>query len=350
MNIPRPTRRRLKRLSRKSRDPLVVRRALALLMLMQGMTVAAVARGTETARSSVHRWKYLFLSEGETGLTPDCRGPRPSTVTPELIDVLQSLLKQTPRDLGYLRSTWTSELLAKELLRVLKRRVHASTLRRLLSRIGYAWRRARPTLCIRDPRKAQRLAAIDQAVQQAARRDTAVLFVDEADIDLNPRIGAQWSHRGQQVTIPTPGKNQKRYLAGALDAHSGHVISVEGLSKNTDLFLRLLEALERTYVQTVSRLYVVLDNYIIHKSRLANVWLKHHPRIHLLFQPAYHPWVNRIERLWKALHDTVTRNHRFTTLDPLMRAVRRFLKVAQPFPGNKHALARLTVRELGTAI
>jgi transposase len=340
MNTPRPIRRRLKRLSRKSREPLVVRRAMALLMLMQGMAAAAVARHTETARSSIHRWIDLFLSQGEAGLTPDTRGPKPSTVTPELIMAMHGLLQQTPRELGYLRSTWTSELLAKELNRVLKRRVHASTLRRLLSRIGYAWRRARPTLCIRDPHKAERLAAIDRALKRAARRDTAVLFVDEADIDLNPRIGAQWSPRGQQVTIPTPGKNRKGYLAGALDAYSGQVISVEGHSKNTDLFLRLLEAVERVYAQTVSRLYVVLDNYIIHKSRLANAWLNHHPRIRLLFQPAYHPWVNRIERLWKALHDTVTRNHRFTTLDALMGAVRRFLKVAQPFPGNKHALAR----------
>ena len=300
MNTPRPIRRRLKRLSRKSRDPWVVRRAIALLMLMQGMRVAAVARSTETARSSLQRWKYLFLQEGEDGLTPDCRGPKPSTVTPKLIDALQDLLQQTPRDLGYLRSTWTSELLAKELHRVLRRRVHASTLRRLLARSGYAWRRARPTLCIRDPRKAKRLAAIDQAVPQAARHNTAVLFVDEADIDLNPRIGAQWSQRGQQITIPTPGKNRKRYLTSALDAHSGQIISVEGASKNTDLFLRLLEAVERVYAQTVSRLFVVLDNYIIPKSRLANAWLRHHPRISLFFQPAYHPWVNRIERLWKA--------------------------------------------------
>jgi len=59
----------------------------------------------------------------------------------------------------------------------------------------------------------------------------------------------------------------------------------------------------------------------------------------LLFQPVYHPWVNRIERLWKALHDTVTRNHRYRTMDELMIAVRRFLVVCQPFPGNCHALA-----------
>jgi transposase len=338
--MSRPVRRRLQRIARKTRDVLVMRRITILLMLGNGMSVVEVARTSDTARSTVQRWKHLFGSEGEVGLEPQRRGRRPRTVTEPLIESLHGLIAQTPRELGYLRSSWTSELLAKELKRCLGRFIHASTVRRLLKRIGYAWRRARPTLCIRDPRKAQRMAAIERALQRAGHANTAVLYVDEADIDLNPRIGALWCRRGEQVAIPTPGQNRKRYLAGALDAHSGEVTYVEGESKDTDLFLRLLEAVERAYAETVSRLYIVLDNYIIHDSRLARAWVAHHPRIRLLFQPAYHPWVNAIERLWKAMHDTVTRNHRYSTLNELMQAVRRFLKVVQPFPGNQHALAK----------
>ncbi len=335
----RPVRRRLARIIRRSRDSLVVRRATALLLLGRGRSAAEVARETEAARSSVQSWKFSFLREGEAGLLPKPRGPRPSTVTPSLIQHLLALVASHPGHHGYLRSTWTSELFALVLRREHGVPIHASTVRRLLKRLGCVWRRARPTLCIRDPRKATRMKAINRALPRAARADTAVLYVDEADIDLNPRIGAMWTERGQQVAIPTPGQNRKRYVAGALDAHRGSVHYTEGPSKNTDLFLRLLEKVERVYPDTVRRIYVVLDNYGIHKSRIARAWAAHHPRIQLLFQPTYHPWVNVIERLWKAMHDTITRNHRYTTLDELMRAVRRFLHVAQPFPGNQHALA-----------
>jgi transposase len=291
------------------------------------------------ARSSVQSWRDLFLREGESGLMPQRRGPPPTTVTPTLIQQLLALAAQSPRDLGYLRNTWTSELFAKVLARQHRQRIHASTVRRLLRRLGWGWRRARPTLHIRDPRYAVRMGAINRALRHAARADTVVLYVDEVDINLNPKLGALWCRRGEQVAIPTPGKNRKRYLAGALDAHRGTVLYTEGDSKNTDLFLRLLEAVERHYDRGIRRVYVVLDNYGIHSSRIARAWSAHHPRIRLLFQPAYHPWVNAIERLWKALHDTVTRNHRHATLDRLMCAVRRFLQVAQPFPGNHHALA-----------
>ena len=67
--------------------------------------------------------------------------------------------------------------------------------------------------------------------------------------------------------------------------------------------------------------------------------LASHSRVRLLFQPAWHPWVNRIERLWKTLHDTVTRIHTYTSMDALIQAVTRFMTVAQPWPGNRHALA-----------
>ena len=74
--------------------------------------------------------------------------------------------------------------------------------------------------------------------------------------------------RGQQRTISTPGQNQKRYLAGALHARTGKVFWSEGPSKNADLFLALLEHLRARY-RCARRIVLIVDNYRIHKSRLA---------------------------------------------------------------------------------
>jgi len=45
------------------------------------------------------------------------------------------------------------------------------------------------------------------------------------NIHLNPKTGPDWMLPGQQKTVLTPGQNQKRYLAGALDAHTGKLTS-----------------------------------------------------------------------------------------------------------------------------
>ena len=330
-------RRRLRRIVQKSADKDYARRALAILRLyeMQGC-VTAVAESICAARSSVQTWRSLYESYGEEGLVPQPRG-RPEWKTSEAaLTALAQLLDSTPHDHGYLRSRWSSELLALVLHKQIGLEVHATTVRRWLKRLRYGWRRARPTLFIRDPRKLQRLQAIAAALADTTP-GTEVFYMDEADINLNPRIGHGWMLRGQQTAVPTPGKNRKTYLAGALHAHTGRVVIVEGERKNSLLFIHLLYHLKRTY-RAARRIILILDNYKVHSSALTQRWLARNPKFQLRFQPAYHPWVNRIERLWKQLHDTVTRNHRQPTLPDLMQAVRRFLFACQPFPGQQPAL------------
>ena len=50
-----------------------------------------------------------------------------------------------------------------------------------------------------------------------------VLFEDEVDIHLNPKIGPDWMLPGQQKEVVTPGVNKKRYIAGALNAKTGKI-------------------------------------------------------------------------------------------------------------------------------
>ena len=71
---------------------------------------------------------------------------------------------------------------------------------------------------------------------------------------------------------------------------------------------------------------------MIHKSAITRCFLSHNPKFKLLFQPVYHPWVNKIELLWKQLHDNVTRNHRYSTIKQLMLAVVDFMNQVAPFP------------------
>jgi len=323
----------------KSRDPQEVRRALAILRLSEGKGPAEVSRLLSAARSSVYRWRSWFKDYGTDGLKSLPRGRSQRTVSEPVIDLLRELVRKPPHVFKYLRTRWSSELLAREVHRQLGVTMHPSTVRRLLPRIGIRWRRARPGLFKRDPRKAERLAAIYSALKSRHRHE-AVFFADEVDIDLNPKIGFGWMGKGRQEAVPTPGTNEKCYLAGALHAQTGRVVWVEGPKKRSELFIALLRELKRRY-RGCRRIILIVDNYIIHKSHETRAFLEANPKFELLFQPTYHPWVNRIERLWKALHDTVTRNHHWKTMEELMKAVRSFMTAAQPFPGSGHGTARM---------
>jgi len=335
-------RKRLIRMVRRGRTASQGRRAQAMLYLDEGLSVAETARRLKAARSTVYRWMHWFELGGEQALCWAHPGRSPWTVTDAVVGLIERVVMEEPSTRGYLRSTWTSEMLARVVHQALGVEMHSSTVRRLLPRLGFGWRRSRPTLCKRDPKKSEKLAAIQHAIENREPH-TEVFYVDEADVDLNPKMGFLWTPTATQWAIPTPGTNEKRYLAGALHAHTGKLVYVEAQRKDSELFVRLLLALRRAY-RRARRIVLIVDNYIIHKSRLTKTFLTNNPKFALLFQPVYHPWVNVIERLWKQLHDTVTRNHTWPTLRALMAAVRRFLDAAQPFPGAGHGVASLGSR------
>ena len=150
-----------------------------------------------------------------------------------------------------------------------------------------------------------------------------------------PSSTASITRRSTLKVVLTPGKNVKRYVAGALNARSGKVVHVVAERKNSELFLALVDALRRAY-RRAKRIHLVLDNFIIHKSRRT---LRHlaglDGRVVLHFLPPYSPESNLIERLWKQLHDHVTRNHTHRAIEPLMEAVDEFIRDVQPFPGTQ---------------
>jgi hypothetical protein len=53
------------------------------------------------------------------------------------------------------------------------------------------------------------------------RAGAALVFADELDISVLPKVGYHWMPKGEQVEVLTPGTNEKRYLAGALDIPTG---------------------------------------------------------------------------------------------------------------------------------
>lgn len=336
-NMPRAAKRRLQRVIRKPSDMEMVRRATAILSLHQCGCVAQVSEMVAAARSTIYRWVGWFEIGDIDGLRTRPLGRPATTVTREVLNLIQSLLESAPCKYGYLRSRWSSELLAKEIDNQLGVAIHASTVRRLLPELGFRYRRARPFLFRRDPNKETKLASIDKALNKRRAGD-AVFYVDEVDINLNPKIGFGWRLVGKQELVPTPGQNEKRYIAGALNAHTGRVVWVESDRKNSVLFIELLKKIRQTY-RAAKRFVLILDNVNIHSSYKTQAFLRKNEKFDLVFQPVYHPWVNRIERLWKSLHATVTRNHRHRNMKELMAAVRHFLIVVQPFPGAKPGIA-----------
>jgi len=342
IKLPRSVKRRLQRIAKRTKDAELRDRCRIILLYNEGFGCNTIAERVGRVPATVIRVANRFLSDGEDGLQDRRKENGVPKIDVDLLEALVQILGASPQDYGYTRSTWTQELLALVLEKETRVQVSPRTVGRMLGMLNARWGRPRPVVNSPMPKtqRTRRLRRI-QRLTESLPKDEVVLYEDEVDIHLNPKIGPDWMLRAEQKVVVTPGINKKRYIAGALNAKTGEIVYVTAEKKDTDLFIRLLAELKQVYPKA-KRIHLILDNYSIHSSKNAEIALRHFAKNFVLhFLPPYSPEHNRIEKLWKQLHANVTRNHKCTTIDELMNGVQLFLARTSPFPGSKPSVAKV---------
>ena len=306
-----------------------------LLLCAAGRTPTEIATFLLCSRSSVYRIVRAYRA-GSLGIQLDEAGQlsiavQSTILMPWLTRSLGALLKKAPRAYGWCRTRWSCATLAMTLQTKHGIAVSAETVRRWLHEIGWVWKRAKLIAKDDDPHRTDRLALI-RFHHETLQAHEVMVFADELDIHLLPKIGAAWRLQGPQEEIMTPGTNEKHSLAGALHLPTGKLLYCLGARKNNGLFRDLLTLLDTTYpASDVTRLYVVVDNYCIHKAKAVTQWLASHPRFELLWLPTSCPRANPIERVFGDVHDKCTRNHKRKRLRDLMQDVERHVQANGPW-------------------
>ena len=312
-----------------------------LLLCAAGHTPSDVAAVLFCSRSSVYRIVRAYRAGTLRFEEANERGTqqrRLRMLTPSLKRSVHALLKTAPRAYGWCRTRWSCATLAVEVEVRRGIRVSAETMRHWLHELGWEWKRAKVAAKDDDPERVGKLARIRLACEQL-RAGAALFFADELDLNLLPKVGYQWMPKEEQVEVMTPGTNEKRYLAGALDLTTGTITPCVWYRKQTGLFLDLLETLDRTHPAPLfSRLTVVVDNAKIHHAKKVQQWLAAHPRFEVLYLPTYCPRANPIERAFGDVHDKCTRNHTRKRMRHLVQDVQRHLRSNGPW---RYALSEL---------
>jgi len=199
-----------------------------LLLYAAGKSPTEIADFLFCSRSSVYRSVKAYRAARLDWQRDDQSSPRLSRWQ----KMLRSLIKLSPRVLGWCRVRWSCAALSVTLAVLAQINVSRETVRLELKATGYVWKRAKLKGRDDDPERARRLARI-RLLFENQRPDELILFADELDIDLLPKVGYQWMLKGTQLEIRTPGKNQKHYLAAALNPATGQNYYVLGPKKKT---------------------------------------------------------------------------------------------------------------------
>ncbi len=118
--------------------------------------------------------------------------------------------------------------------------------------------------------------------------------------------------RGTRVRVPAASTHRQRLnLFGWVAPLQGWHGLVRIPRGDTGGFVTLLRALARRFAGR--RLYLYGDGAGWQRGPAIDASLAEHPEVDLDSLPAYHPELNRVDRLWKALPYEATTNRYFPT-------------------------------------
>jgi hypothetical protein len=190
-----------------------------------------------------------------------------------------------------------------------------------------------------DPAYRMKEDTLLQCLLEAAQapRPVVVVFLDEMGYTRWPDGGSDWDGDLPEAAPErrTHGTNTQGRIIGALNALNGQVSYLDSYIVGRRQVIAMYQRLSATYAWA-DRLYVVQDNWSIHRHEDVLVALHYLPQITPVWLPTYAPWLNPIEKLWRWLRQDTLKMHRLAADWPaLQQQVRSFL---DQFAHGSHAL------------
>jgi transposase len=136
----------------------------------------------------------------------------------------------------------------------------------------------------------------------AAAGEHELHYQDETHLETNPSLTRVWHRIGVQPTVPAAGTNRRLTCFGSVEAFGRGRVEVLCAAQDSAAFVRYLEALERRYVATRRKIFLVLDNGPCHTSKASHAAMAARAAwLHPIFLAPYCPNLNPKEREWRFL-------------------------------------------------
>src|SRR3954451_17816315 len=212
---------KLARITRTSKDPVRMRRAIVVMMSGQRQTVRDITSLLQVSEDYVRDVIHAFNERGFDALDPKWSGGRPRRIGEQIREWICLIARTSPAECGLTGfSTWSltklrDHLLAEGIVAELSR----ETLRRILHDGGISWQTTTTWKASPDPDFIAKMHRI-LALYDHPPADGRVVCVDEfGPLNLQPGRGRAWRPQGQPVRLrATYTRDQGvRHVIAALD-------------------------------------------------------------------------------------------------------------------------------------
>ena len=219
------------------------------------------------------------------------RSGRPPSLTPDEQHKVDQYLQEHPKDL-----TQVGHWLEQET----HKRVSTKTIKRLIKKNRYVWKRLRKTPA-KSPEPAQYQRAQARIADWQAREragECDVWYFDASGFCLEPCMPYAWQPIGHTLELPQSSQNQRLNVLGFLQRDNTLVPYLLDGSVDT---AAVVACMDQCSAQLTKKAYVLIDNAPMHRSK---AFIRHIPKwvkrgLIIKYLPVYSPELNLIEILWR---------------------------------------------------
>ena len=305
----------LKKTHKKTKQRRHADRIKTILLLNEGYTYEQVARILLLDDSTIRSYETAYRQGGMTSLLTDQYSGKESLLTQKQEYFLRL----------HLRSI-TYQTVA-EIVRYVEGRFGVFYSVRGMTKLLHRLRFTRKKLTIvpgkADAEKQAAFLADYRELQAKKKSEDVIYFGDGCHPQHNTIATYGWIEVGEKKQIRSNTGRKRINLHGVINSED--VTDIEVLNEetiNADSVIRLLELL--LVKHTGGMIYVIVDNARYYHAKKVTAFLTDHPRVRLVYLPAYAPNLNLIERLWLLFKRKILYNQYYGEFAQFERACMHF--------------------------
>jgi hypothetical protein len=268
------------------------------------------------------------------------------------IDALFATLHTPPSAYGINRTSWKID----DLHRVLAENgwgMSRQTIRAVVRKAGWKWRRARRVLTSKDPEYQQKLERITSILRSIGPRDRFFSIDEYGPFYITRKPGRKLVAPGEEHVVPQHQKSRGRLIVtAALELCTNQVTHFYSGKKNTNEMIRLLEVVLKEYSE-MEVLYFSWDAASWHLSKRFFQRVEEHnalrathpglPKIELAPLPCSAQFLNVIESVFSGMAKAIIHNSDYQTPEEAMSAIDKYF-------AERNAYFRLNPQRAGKKI
>lgn len=301
--------------------------------VQSGISPEEVTRVLGLSRSTVYNWLAQYREHGIQGLKAKKISGRPAKIDGKKMKwIYDTIVQKSPLQFKFEFALWTREMIQKIIADKFRIKLGLSSISRLLKQMGLTCQRPIFKAWQQNSQQVKNwLKKVFPKIRIRAKLEKAdIFFADEAGVRSDYHSGTTWAPKGETPVVTATGARFSVNMISAVSPRGDFRFMVVEGSVNSSVFV---EFLKRLMTGSKRKLFLVVDGYSAHKSKITKEFIESTDgKLELFYLPPYSPELNPDELAWNTLKNGIIGRSTVQSKDELKSKVVGGLRKIQKSP------------------